>query len=73
MAKRLRAVEAELASARQEARKLREAQGSANGANGVNGRKMDATEKAEYDEAMERVNARLQTFEEVRQLAFGER
>lgn len=64
-AKRLKAVEAELESARQEARKLQEQQVRSYAANG---RKMDAAERAEYEEAMERVNVRLQTLEEVRQL-----
>lgn len=63
--KRLKAVEAELDLARQEARRLREQQARSYAANGC---KMDAAEKAEYEEAMERVNVRLQTLEEVRQL-----
>ncbi|PRQ72564.1 hypothetical protein AAT19DRAFT_16488 [Rhodotorula toruloides] len=59
--KRLKAVEAELDLARQEARRLREQQARSYAANGC---KMDAAEKAEYEEAMERVNVRLQTLEE---------
>ncbi|BGP28783.1 hypothetical protein JCM10296v2_000519 [Rhodotorula toruloides] len=60
-AKRLKAVEAEFDLVRQEAKTLRDQQARSYGANG---RKLDAAEKAEYEEAMERVNLRLQTLEE---------